>query len=235
MTTVVLEGYLYVGVSLCTLSGFNTFDVRAVFSMGACRHFPQCVLLFIIPLTGVAACDCSQSSCRWYRVTWKCTWQERLLWRVPTLPLHAPQQWHLTFKGGLAFFHIKPQLQSPQTPAPSGCLCVANPRPLPWSDLRTPRFSTQPWRALTSCAGLSPFCLLQTSCCALFWGSEAPPLSLLISLLVRGLPRVWYTLFFQSSLPGVQDHRPDSFLSFYQVTWRFSCPFRSLRCSASTQ
>ena len=53
MTTVVLEGYLYVGVSLCTLSGFNTFDVRAVFSMGACRHFPQCVLLFIIPLTGV--------------------------------------------------------------------------------------------------------------------------------------------------------------------------------------
>ena len=47
----VLEGYLYVGSSLCSLCEFNIFDVRAVFIMDACRLFPQCVLV-IIPLIG---------------------------------------------------------------------------------------------------------------------------------------------------------------------------------------
>ena len=47
----VLEGYLYVRVSLCSLCAFNIFGVRAVFSIDACRLFPQCVLV-ITPLIG---------------------------------------------------------------------------------------------------------------------------------------------------------------------------------------
>ena len=48
-SVVVLQGYLYVGPSLC---GFNIFGVRTVFSADACCLFPQCVLA-IIPLMGV--------------------------------------------------------------------------------------------------------------------------------------------------------------------------------------
>ena len=51
MSTVVLEDYLYVRVPLCSLCGFNIFGARAVFSMDACRLFPQGVLI-IIPLIG---------------------------------------------------------------------------------------------------------------------------------------------------------------------------------------
>ena len=51
LSPVVLEGYLYVGVSLCSLCGFNIFGARAVLSMDACCLFPQCVLA-VIPLIG---------------------------------------------------------------------------------------------------------------------------------------------------------------------------------------
>lgn len=45
----VLEGYLYVGESLCR---FNIFGVRTVFSMDACHLFPQCVLFVILLIGG---------------------------------------------------------------------------------------------------------------------------------------------------------------------------------------
>ena len=50
---VVLEDCLYVGVSLCTLCGFNTFGARAVFSTDACHLFPQHVLAVIPLIEGV--------------------------------------------------------------------------------------------------------------------------------------------------------------------------------------
>ena len=49
----VLEGYLYVGVSLCNLCGFNIFGASAVFSMDACCLFPQCVLVVLPLIRGV--------------------------------------------------------------------------------------------------------------------------------------------------------------------------------------
>ena len=47
----VLEGYFYVGTSLCSLHVFNIFGARAVFIMDNCCLFSQCVLA-IIPLIG---------------------------------------------------------------------------------------------------------------------------------------------------------------------------------------
>lgn len=41
---VFIESYFYVGEFLCSLHGFNIFGAKAVFSMGACRLFPQYVL-----------------------------------------------------------------------------------------------------------------------------------------------------------------------------------------------
>ena len=43
----VLEDYLSVVSSLCSLCGFNIFGVRSVFSMDACHLFPQSVLVVI--------------------------------------------------------------------------------------------------------------------------------------------------------------------------------------------
>ena len=44
LSTVVLEGYLYAGVSLCSLCGFTIFfGMRAAFGLDACCLFPQCV------------------------------------------------------------------------------------------------------------------------------------------------------------------------------------------------
>lgn len=45
---------------------------------------------------------------------------------------------------GPGFFHIHPLLWLHHTTASSGCLCPANPSPLPDSDLQSPSFSTQP-------------------------------------------------------------------------------------------
>ena len=58
--------------------------------------------------------------------------------------------------------------------------------------------------ARTLCAGLALLCLPQTGCCTLLPASEAPFLSWLISLPVKGLPRVQEHFLFHSSLPGVQ-------------------------------
>ena len=71
--------------------------------------------------------------------------------------------------------------------------------------------------ALTICACLSAFFLLQTGSCVLFQGSEA--LSWLMSLLVRGRPRVQEAFLFQSSLPGVQV--PFGFLSHFLFSLAF--------------
>ena len=42
-----MKGYLYVGLSLSSLCGFPIFGTRAVFSVDACRVFPQHVLVVI--------------------------------------------------------------------------------------------------------------------------------------------------------------------------------------------
>ena len=84
---------------------------------------------------------------------------------------------------------LKPELQHPAPAHTSECASQAGE-----STVVAP----------TICAGLSPFCPPKTGCCALFLGSKAPPPSWLISLLVKGLPRVWEPFFFQSSLPGAQ-------------------------------
>ena len=92
--------------------------------------------------------------------------------------------------------------------------------------------------AWTIYAGLSLFCLLQTHCCALLWVSEAPFLSRLISLLVKGLPRVREPFFFYCFLPGVQV--PSQFFFFFSFcpTWLrgdLSCSFGFMRFSLSVQ
>ena len=49
----VLEGCLYLGTSLCILSGFNIFGARADFHMDAYCLFSQCVLAIIPLIEGV--------------------------------------------------------------------------------------------------------------------------------------------------------------------------------------
>ena len=55
LSTVVLECYLYVGVSLCSFCGFNFFFFgrRTVLGFDACHLFPQ-HMLAIFPLMGCA-------------------------------------------------------------------------------------------------------------------------------------------------------------------------------------
>ena len=48
LSTVALEGYLYVAVSLCSLCWFNFFFFGVQFGWDACCHFPQCVLAVIL-------------------------------------------------------------------------------------------------------------------------------------------------------------------------------------------
>ena len=47
----VLEGYFYVGTSLCRLHGFNIFWGEGCFSIDVCHLFLQC-MLSVIPLIG---------------------------------------------------------------------------------------------------------------------------------------------------------------------------------------
>ena len=49
----VLKGYFYVGVSLCSLCESNIFGVRAFLSLDAYHIFPQCVLAIITLIGGV--------------------------------------------------------------------------------------------------------------------------------------------------------------------------------------
>ena len=57
LSSVVLEGYLYEGVSLHNLCGFwYIFGVRTVFGLDACLPFPRHVLA-VFPLIGVVDAD----------------------------------------------------------------------------------------------------------------------------------------------------------------------------------
>lgn len=56
----------------------------------------------------------------------------------------------------------------------------------------------------TLCGGLSLFCLLQDGCFILLQASEVLFLSWMISLPVKGLPRMREPFLFHSSLPEVQ-------------------------------
>ena len=94
--------------------------------------------------------------------------------------------------------------------------------------------------ALTICTALSLLCPPQTRCCTFLQGFEVLPTSELISPPVRGTPNVQNPFLFHSSVQGCWSS-PDSFFYFltfffllsYPVMWRFSCPFGSLRSSAS--
>lgn len=67
---------------------------------------------------------------------------------------------------------------------------------------------------------VSLFCLQQTSCCACLQASEAPFLSWLISLQVKGLPRLREPFLFHSSVPRAQVLSQFIFVSSYLVMWR---------------
>ena len=60
----VLEGYFYVGTSLCSLRFLFVFVVvatRVVFSMGVCHVFPQCMLAIISLIGGLAGAVVTRS------------------------------------------------------------------------------------------------------------------------------------------------------------------------------
>lgn len=74
---------------------------------------------------------------------------------------------------------------------------------------------------LTIYAGLSLFCLQQTSCCTPLQGTEEPPLSQLISLL-KELSRMREPLLFHSSFSGAQVL--SSFFFFFFPLFSFILP-----------
>lgn len=143
------------------------------------------------------------------------------------------------------------------TPATLGCLCAANPNPLPVSDLQSSSISTQfcllQWTSLSGwdcrvniCSGLSPFCLCKLVAVLCSKAPKALPLFQLISLLVKGHTSLWKPFFFHSSLPGARGRShlasflssstpPPHFLYSFPFMWRFSCPFGNLRFPASIQ
>ena len=107
---------------------------------------------------------------------------------------------------------------------------AGNPSSLPGSELWTLRLSTETAPAPVSLcfklgsaeqrqwpfsAIFSPFWLPQTGCSPLFCGSKAAPLSRLISLLVRRLPRVREHFLFYSSLGNVSPILISLFFSFF--------------------
>ena len=87
--------------------------------------------------------------------------------------------------------------------SPLGCPHTANPNPLPGTDLRSLSLSAQPPPKCLSCGvqgGVHMICVTllcpsQSSSCA-FLSDFAVPLSWLISLSVRWLPRVWFLFSF---------------------------------------
>ena len=139
------------------------------------------------------------------------------------------------------------------TPIPSGHFCTANSCPLPRPTLLTPSSGTQPcqhwwtppqaWarRAMswTVCVSLTLSCLS--------WllhfppiAPEAPLLSQLISLPVRGPPRCYNLFSFSVPQQGWESYPISSFLFLPflllvipNYTRIFTCPGRCLRSSAS--
>lgn len=57
IVSILLEDCLYMGASLCSLYGVNTFGVRSVFSVDAFHLFPQFVLAVIPFIKGVTCGD----------------------------------------------------------------------------------------------------------------------------------------------------------------------------------
>lgn len=134
------------------------------------------------------------------------------------------------------------------TPAPLGCFHTANPvlslglSSEAWVSVSCPLCtSRQASRAgecsevaQILCAGLSLFCQPQSSCCALFWASEGPFLSQLISGLVKGVYRVREPFVFHSSLPGALI--PSWFFFFLSlVTCELSYSFDCMRSYVRVQ
>ena len=126
--------------------------------------------------------------------------------------------------------------------SPSGCPHTATHSPLLRTDLWNLGFSAQPppeclrlWGpgevVPVVCVALTLLCPSQSSCCTFHCNFEVP-LSRLMSLSVRWLPRLWVPFLINDSLSGMLV--PSSFLfsislSFftllYPVMWRVSCPF----------
>ena len=153
---------------------------------------------------------------------------------------------------GLGSLCMSPRLQPHHTPAPPGCLRAANASPLPRSDLQSRSFSTQTPACTGGCASHSEECrvVAQTVCaglsanrlpCSPLWLRSSP--SVLADLPTgEGLPRAQEPLLFRSSLPRARV--PSRVLSLSFCFFSFcptrlcgdpSCPFRSLRSSASVQ
>lgn len=99
-------------------------------------------------------------------------------------PLHASQQWHLTLWWAWApsayILVVATPYSSPFRLSPCSCL--------PASELQSRGHASQARECQvviqTICAGLSPFCLLETDCCGLLPGPKAFPSSLVIYPLV---------------------------------------------------
>ena len=108
----VLKGYLHVGASLCSLCGFSIFAAKAVFSMDACRLFPQHVLV-IIPLIGVCRCgDCCLVLGFSVVVVQACPWSTRWEWRQLTT---TPGVCKVGSSGSWTFLGSEGEVQGPTT------------------------------------------------------------------------------------------------------------------------
>ena len=72
LSTVVLEGYLYVGLSLCSFCGFIIiiiFGRRTVLGFDVCHLFPQHMLAVFPLIGGVQLCGCMA-----YALSQESTW-----------------------------------------------------------------------------------------------------------------------------------------------------------------
>ena len=138
---------------------------------------------------------------------------------------HPPNNGTLLLWRALASSHT-PSAVAHHTITPSGCFYAANHSPFPRSDLHILSVSIQ----TPGCGALGsgtnhlwgPLSIVPSSdsCYAFLQGFEAPPLSRLIFLPVRGPPNMWKPFLFHSSLPGCWSH-PDS---FYPLLFPFVFP-----------
>lgn len=142
---------------------------------------------------------------------------------LPSFVLHLTVV--LCLHGGMSFFHEHPWSWPRHAPAPWHCLWAAssshpqvclNPKlqlPAPiCAGGRASRAGTCRVVDQIACAGLSLFCLQQTSCCVFLWVSEAPSLSSLITPLVEGAFQSMKNLLFSSFLSGDKSCPASSFL-----------------------
>ena len=208
-----------------------------------------------VQLSGGLLSLCSQCPALWW---YKCRHRKKDYNLRPALPLICPPNNGLWFlRQPRLPWHTRLHVWLHWIPVPHICLhrCLhLSPQSSPWlwspkSELECPAPSWVDGCAcqagacrrvvLTVCAVLSLFWLPQIGYCALLQGSEVPLLFWLISHKWGGFTG-YRNLSPHSSLPVAQV--PSQFLScffsplfFYPVMWRFSCPFHSLRSSASIQ